>query len=85
LAAKTRILALMDEMGIQESDVLNTLECDCLERLISGYVLEDRPSNATVLEQFRQYDARRNNKRTIIKKHLIWQLILLCQRINKAL
>lgn len=36
--------------------------------------LEDRPSNATVLEQFRQYDARRNNKRTIIKKHLIWQL-----------
>ena len=74
LAAKTRILALMDEMGIQESDVLNTLECDCLERLISGYVLEDRPSNATVLEQFRQYDARRNNKRTIIKKHLIWQL-----------
>lgn len=64
----------MDEMGIQESDVLNTLECDCLERLISGYVLEDRPSNATVLEQFRQYDARRNNKRTIIKKHLIWQL-----------
>lgn len=59
LAAKARILALMDEMGIQESDVLNTLECDCLERLISGYVLEDRPSNATVLEQFRQYDARK--------------------------
>lgn len=74
LAAKARILALMEEMGIQESDVLNTLECDCLDRLVSGYVLEDCPSNTTILEQFRQYDAQRNNKQVIIKKHLIWQL-----------
>ena len=74
LAAKARILALMEEMGIQESDVLDTLECDCLDRLVSGYVLEDCPSNTTILEQFRQYDAQRNNKQVIIKKHLIWQL-----------
>ena len=74
LAAKARILALMDEMGIQESETLNTLECDCLERLVADYVLEDRPSNAAILEKFRQYDARENNKQAIIKKYLIWQL-----------
>lgn len=74
LAAKARILALMDEMGIQESETLNTLECDCLERLVADYVLEDRPSNAAILEKFRQYDAREHNKQAIIKKHLIWQL-----------
>lgn len=74
LAAKARILALMEEMGIQESETLNTLECDCLERLVADYVLEDRPSNAAILEKFRQYDAREHNKQAVIKKHLIWQL-----------
>lgn len=72
-AARKRILSLMDEMGLSESETLDQLEQDCLDRVVANYSA-NAPSCDEILNRIRDYTASEKNKQAIIKKHLIWQL-----------
>lgn len=72
-AARKRILSLMDEMGLSESETLDQLEQDCLDRVVANY-LANAASCDEILNRIRDYTASEKNKQAIIKKHLIWQL-----------
>lgn len=72
-AARKRILSLMDEMGLSESETLDQLEQDCLDRVVANYSA-NAASCDEILNRIRDYTASEKNKQAIIKKHLIWQL-----------
>ena len=72
-AARKRILSLMDEMGLSESETLDPLEQDCLDRVVANYSA-NAASCDEILNRIRDYTASEKNKQAIIKKHLIWQL-----------
>ena len=72
-AARKRILSLMDEMGVSESETLDQLEQDCLDRVVANYSA-NAASCDEILNRIRDYTASEKNKQAIIKKHLIWQL-----------
>ena len=66
-AAKGRILALMQEFGVTESQTLDSLETDCLQRLCEGYETADQAACEQSIEAIRRYDAKSSLKEPFLK------------------
>ena len=75
LQARERILAIMDELGVTESETLNRLEHDCLTRLCSDYNSTDHSDKkASFLDSFISFEANDRIKKAVIKEVKIWEL-----------
>ena len=60
--ARKRIIALMEELGVEESDTLTELEYDCLDRLCGNvYALSEAECNE-LLKKLNAYNARERMK-----------------------
>lgn len=66
-AAKARILALMQEFNITESQTLDGLETDCLRRLCQGYETADQATCEQFMEAIRKYDAKSALKEPLLQ------------------
>ena len=60
--AKKKILAIMNELGVKESDTLNELEYDCLDRLCGNVYTASEAECNELLKKIDEYDAREANK-----------------------
>ena len=72
--AKKRILAIMEEIDIEHSAVLDTLEQDCLTRICIGYESSNAEQIKEMVEAVSRYDALDENKRVVIHDKKIWEL-----------
>lgn len=68
LAARDQILLIMRSLGINESEVLNDLERDCLNDVINGYEALDKNQLWILRNQILNYNALEKNKENYIEK-----------------
>lgn len=72
-AAKVRIRNLMQEYGVTESETLNRLDKDCLERLCQNCQTADETECKSLLQAVTEYDTNSNIKKpyfTLLNKRL---------------
>jgi len=91
LAAKARIRALMQEYSVAESQTLDMLETDCLQRLCQGYESANQDTCRQLAEAVKKYDAKEALKEPFlgdIQKRIetIWidELSKICQGCQTA-
>ena len=66
--ARRRILALMDEFNIKDSDVLNRLESDGLARVCMGVEIADEVACKDYIARVNSYAAKEENKKPFLEK-----------------
>lgn len=71
---KVKIKAIMNDLGIEQSDTLNRLEQDCIARICTDYVSVVAEEKNAIIQSIQDYDALPTNKATIIHKLGIWEL-----------
>ena len=67
LATKDRILALMEEYGVEESNTLDELETDCLRRVCQGYESADQDTCGRMAEAVKKYEAKDTLKEPFLR------------------
>ena len=67
-AARVKILTIMQEFGVQDSDTLNTLEQDCLSRICQGCESADEAACNAMRTRIIEYDALDKNKTSFLEK-----------------
>lgn len=77
LAAKKRILDIMNELGVTENEIIDEIEFDCLERLCRGYEKADEKTCKELTEKVKEYQALEKNKTYFLEKlqeriEIIW-------------
>ena len=72
--AKNDILSQMRDYGITESKTIDQFERDGVERILSQYDFFDCANKSEILKAANAYDAKAENKATIIRKLGIWEL-----------
>lgn len=68
MAARQRILEIMDNLGVGESKVLDELETDCLQRLCNGYLSADEAECNRLIDAVKNYSAFDRNKKVFLDK-----------------
>lgn len=73
--AKEKILSVMQEYGIKESDTLDRLEYDALMLIYRSYYKDVLPGkNEDAVKMLREYRAKKSIKADFIKSNEIWEL-----------
>ena len=62
IEAKKKVYQLMEEWGIENSSVIDNIECDCLDRLTAGIDEADEATCNNVKAELEKYDALPHNK-----------------------
>lgn len=66
--AKKQIASIMLALDVKESKTLDTLETDCLMRLVKGYETADEAECEKMIQQVEQYDAQIKIKKLFASK-----------------
>ena len=67
LKAKTKMRGIMNELGVKESAVFDSLESDCVQRLCEGYQSADEQTCNAMVERIRAYSALDKNKQKFLR------------------
>lgn len=68
IIAKNNILKIMEELGVEESVVIDEIENDCLNRICSDYAKADENTCNKLIEKVKNYQASEKNKSPFLKK-----------------